>query len=75
VLADRFPDSVDPGAIETNIVCAPLDRLPEKIVGRLEEHGIRCGTIDAHTVRFVTHKDVDDEGLDRAIAAFDALAR
>jgi len=36
--------------------------------------GIRCGTIDPRTVRFVTHKDVDDEGITRTIAAFDALA-
>jgi threonine aldolase len=74
-LADRFPGSVDPEMIETNIVCAPVERLPDKIVARLEEHGVRCATIDSRTIRFVTHKDVDDEGIDRAIAALDALAR
>jgi threonine aldolase len=74
-LADRFAGSVDPVAIETNIVCAPLDRLPEKIVERLDERGVAIGTIDARTARFVTHKDVDDEGLDRAIAAIGAVAR
>ncbi len=73
-LADRFPDSVDPETVETNIVCAPLDRLPDKIVDRLAEHGIRCGTIDARTVRFVTHHDVDDAALDRTIVALDAVA-
>ncbi len=31
--------------------------------------------IDAVTVRFVTHKDVDDDGLDRAIAALDAILK
>jgi len=72
-LADRFPESVDPATIETNIVCAPLDRLPDKIVERLGERGVRCGTIDAHTVRFVTHHDIDDEALDRAITALDAV--
>ena len=72
-LADRFPDSIDPVTVETNIVCVPLDRLPDKIVERLGEHGVRCGTIDARTVRFVTHHDVDDAGLDRAIAALDAV--
>jgi threonine aldolase len=74
-LADRFPGSVDPESIETNIVCAPMERLPDKIVARLEERGVRCGTIDSRTVRFVTHKDVDDEGIDRVITALDALAR
>lgn len=74
-LADRFPESVDPAAIETNIVCAPLDRLPDKIVERLVEHGVRCGTIDAHTARFVTHHDVDDDDLDQVVAALDAVVR
>lgn len=72
-LAARFPGSVDPAKVETNIVCAPLDRLPDKIVQRLADEGVRCGTIDARTVRFVTHHDVDDAGLDRAIAALDAV--
>ena len=40
----------------------------------LAERGILAGTIDVDTVRFVTHKDVDDADLDRAIAALDALA-
>jgi hypothetical protein len=52
----------------------PSERLPDKIVERLAEEGVRCGTIDARTVRFVTHKDVDDADLDRAIAALDTVA-
>jgi threonine aldolase len=73
-LADRFPGSVDPAVVETNIVCARLERLPNGIVERLAEAGVRCGTIDARTVRFVTHKDVDDADLDRVLAALDAIA-
>jgi hypothetical protein len=34
---------------------------------------VRVGTIDPRTVRFVTHKDVDDADLARAIAALDGL--
>ncbi len=75
ILAERFEGCVEPSAIETNIVCVPLDRLPEKIIERMDEHGVRCGTIDAHTARFVTHCDVDDAGLDRTIAALDAIIR
>jgi threonine aldolase len=74
VLADRFPGSVDPATVRTNIVCAPFAALPDKIVERLEERGVRSGTIDARTVRFVTHKDVDDAGLDLAIDALHAIA-
>jgi threonine aldolase len=73
-LADRFPDCIDPDAIETNIVCVPTERLPDKIVERLSDAGVRCGTIDARTVRFVTHKDVDDADLERALAALDVVA-
>ena len=40
----------------------------------LAERGVLAGTIDVDTVRFVTHKDVDDADLDRAIAALDDLA-
>jgi threonine aldolase len=73
-LADRFPGSVDPDTVRTNIVCAALDRLPDHLVERLDRAGVRCGTIDARTVRFVTHKDVDDEGLERVLSALDEIA-
>ncbi len=32
------------------------------------------GTIDARTVRFVTHKDVDDADLDRVVDVLDEIA-
>jgi threonine aldolase len=72
-LAERFPGSVDPATIETNIVCARTDRLPDKVVDRLSDLDVRCGTLDARTVRFVTHKDVDAAAIDRTITALDAL--
>jgi hypothetical protein len=54
-------------------VCARLEELPDRFVERLAGAGVRCGTIDPRTVRFVTHKDVDDDGIARTIAAFDEL--
>jgi threonine aldolase len=72
-LAERFPGSVDPGVVRTNIVCARADRLPPSFLAELDSRGVRAGTIDPETVRLVTHKDVDDTDIDRAIAAFDAL--
>jgi len=72
-LAQRWPGSVDPATIRTNIVCARLEKLPEEFVGRLGAAGVRCGTIDPRTVRFVTHKDVDDDDLAFVIAALDGL--
>jgi threonine aldolase len=72
-LAQRWPGSVDPATIRTNIVCARLEALPADFVERLAAAGVRVGTIDPRTVRFVTHKDVDDDDLARAIAALDEL--
>jgi threonine aldolase len=72
-LADRWPGSVDPAVVRTNIVCARLDKLPDDFIARLRTHGVRCGTIDPRTVRFVTHNDVDDDDLARAIKALDEL--
>jgi threonine aldolase len=74
VLADRFPGSVEPERVETNIVCACASALPANLLPSLAERGILAGTIDVDTVRFVTHKDVDDADLDRAIHALEDLA-
>jgi threonine aldolase len=68
-LADRFPGSVDAAAVRTNIVCAEARSLPEGFLDTLAREGIRAGMIDQHTVRFVTHSDIDDDDLDRAIDA------
>jgi threonine aldolase len=73
-LAQRWPGSVDPAAIRTNIVCADGRALPAAFVERLGERGVRAGTIDARTVRLVTHKDVDDDAVAATIRAFDELA-
>ena len=62
--------SIPPPCAPTS--CAPtLDALPADFVERLDALGVRAGTIDPRTVRFVTHKDVDDD----AIAAHDAALR
>jgi threonine aldolase len=72
-LAERWPGSVDPAAVCTNIVCAHLEKLPDDFVARLGELGVRTGTIDPRTVRLVTHKDVDDDDVAGVIKAFDRL--
>ena len=74
LLADRFPGSVDPVDVETNIVCARRAALPPSMVDDLAELGVLCGTIDPHTIRFVAHKDVDDDDLRRVATALDVLA-
>jgi threonine aldolase len=72
-IADRFPDSVDPSAVRTNIVCCPISALPDDTLERLGAAGVLAGTLDPSTLRFVLHKDVDDDGIDRACRAIGEL--
>jgi threonine aldolase len=67
-LTEVFPGSVDPATVRTNIVCARADAFPDDFVEQLAANGVLAGTVDPDTVRFVTHKDVDDAGLDHAVA-------
>ncbi len=71
-LAERFPGSVEPGAIETNIVWAPLDRLPDDLLERLRSEGV-WGLALGDRARFVTHKDVDDADMDRVVKVIHEL--
>ena len=73
-LASRWPGSVDPERIRTNIVCADLRTLPDDFVRRLAQLGVDAGTIDPRTVRLVTHKDVDDEAIAGTVRAFDEIS-
>jgi threonine aldolase len=61
---------VDP--VETNIVFfdPPVDRAG--FLARLAAEGVRMGTVDGR-VRAVTHLDVDDAGIDAALAAARAV--
>jgi len=67
-VADAFPGSVDPDAVRTNIVCARADAFPADLLDALAADGVLAGTVDPDTVRFVTHKDVDDAAIDHAAA-------
>lgn len=72
-IAARFPAAVDPAAVRTNIVCCPIRTLPDRTLERLGAAGILAGTLDPSTFRFVVHKDVDDDGIERACAAIAEL--
>jgi threonine aldolase len=65
---------VDPAQVETNIVIADVDP-PEAVSGWLEvlrAGGVLAGTMGRGRIRFVTHLDVDDAGIDRAVAVMRA---
>jgi threonine aldolase len=74
VIADAFPGSVDPDTVRTNIVCAAAGAFPPDLLHALAAEGVLAGTVDPDTVRFVTHKDVDDAGLDHAIKVLQRIA-
>ncbi|MEA2006483.1 MAG: GntG family PLP-dependent aldolase [Acidobacteriota bacterium] len=72
-----FPGiELEPEFIQTNIVIFgfnhPRLTVPE-FLNRLNERGILALQVRKNEIRFVTHKDVDDEDVDRAISAFRAI--
>lgn len=73
VVADRWPDAgCDPRMVRTNIVVfAPPEA--DALVGRLRAEGVLAGTIAPGVVRLVTHADVDDAGIERAVTALSGV--
>ena len=67
-VAQRWPGSLDPDRVRTNIVVAPLAHAP-KVVDHLAREGVLATMLGPTRLRFVTHLDVDDAGIDRACRA------
>jgi len=62
-----------PSEIETNIVVVDLERSGksvEEAILRLEQYGVRVVAFGKTRIRAVTHLDIDDEDIERAIEAF-----
>jgi threonine aldolase len=59
---------LDPARVETNIVIFEVSDA-EGFCRSLEGEGVRLGSLDARRVRAVTHLDVDDAGVERALEA------
>lgn len=74
-IADMPGIRLDPEKIETNIIIFgfehPKFSIPE-FLAKLKEHGI-LALATTGGIRFVTHKDVGDEDIDKAILAFRRL--
>jgi threonine aldolase len=69
VVADRWPDcGLDPASVRTNIVVFAHED-PENLMAHLHQQGVLAGTIAPGMMRFVTHHDVDDAGLERVVDA------
>jgi threonine aldolase len=71
--AARWSGSVDPTQVVTNIVrCTVAD--PTAVIEQLAGAGVLAVTGSASVVRLVTHADVDDDDIDRAIKAIGDVA-
>jgi threonine aldolase len=63
---------VDPGKVVTNIVIFDVEgtgKAPAEISAGLKARNILANPFGQHTIRMVTHFDVDRAGIDRALAA------
>jgi len=70
-VAERWPAcGLDPASVRTNIVTFSHAE-PEKLLAHLEGQGVLAHAIAPGIVRFVTHLDVDDAGVTRAIVALE----
>jgi threonine aldolase len=58
---------VDPATVDTNIVIADVDDGPAT-EARFAEAGVLIVAIGPKQIRLVTHRDVDDEDVERALA-------
>ena len=68
-VAERWPDAgFDPERVVTNMVIFRHPR-PAELLDHLKSEGVLAGTIAPGVVRFVTHHDVDDDGVERAAKA------
>ncbi|MGH2724157.1 MAG: threonine aldolase family protein [Actinomycetota bacterium] len=75
-VAEVFPGSVDPAAVETNIVFvdpAAVGGTALEIVDRLRAEGVLASVVTGR-VRMLTHLDVSAEDVDKAVAAWRRLA-
>ena len=68
-----LPDVVVESAPETNMVLIDVPDVADHVRG-LAEHGVDVGAVSRQTLRAVTHMNVDDDGIRRAIEAFAAVA-
>ena len=68
-LAELPQVSIDPAAVETNIV---IFEVPDALAtcGALWEQGVQLVPLDARRIRAVTHLDVDRAGIERALERF-----
>jgi threonine aldolase len=71
-VTEVLPGSLDPAAVETNIVFVDVELLglrPWDVIGRLKGEGVLT-TFVAGKVRMLTHVDVSEKDVDAVVAAW-----
>ena len=67
---------LDPATVETNIVMFRVNKsAAAEVAGRLREAGVWMLATGLDTIRAVTHLDVSDSGLERAIRVLAEILR
>lgn len=77
-LFQRYPEAVELEAVETNMVVVDGRVFPfpiTRLVDRLAERGVIIGTLGPHMLRLVTHRDVDQDDVERLLAVVDELGQ
>ena len=64
-VAERWPDALDPTTVQTNMVMFRHGDTAA-LLAHLADAGVRAGTVAPGVVRLVTHRDVDDDGVEAA---------
>lgn len=68
--------NIDLKSVETNMVIVntrPLGMRAEEVARELNKRGVKVSIYGLYTIRFVTHKDVDRDGIIHAVKAFEDL--
>lgn len=75
-LRDAFTDmpGLEPLACQTNILMVDTAASADQWQDQLEERGVRCFSVGPNRLRFVTHHDVSEEAVDRAIDSVSGLS-
>jgi len=75
-VAQALPGSLDPAAVETNMVYADTEAVgmePLVAIARLKDEGVGA-TFVSGKVRMVTHVDISDQDIETAVAAWRTVA-
>ena len=74
-VAERWPESgLDPATVRTNVITF-AHPAPLVLIDALSAEGVLAGTIAPGVVRLVTHRDVDDAGVDQACKVIAGVER